>query len=198
MPIAPSSTPGRALAAALATASCAALCAAPASADPSPDPRPDVAPAVVITEIQQALGIPPVDQLTLRPAGHPAEPSAEDRAGRAVDRMESAGDRIAKRAYVYGGGHASFDASGYDCSGSVSYVLHAAGLLETPLASGALTTYGRPGRGHHVTVYANGGHVFMTIDGRRFDTIAFKASGSRWSDSVGSTDGYVARHPPGL
>ena len=112
--------------------------------------------------------------------------------------MRRAGDRIARRPYVYGGGHGSFTSRGYDCSGSVSYLLHAAKLLKAPLASGGLMSYGRPGRGKHVTIYANGGHVFMVIDGRRFDTIAHKQSGTRWSSKLVSTRGYVARHPEGL
>src|SRR5947209_8034192 len=47
-----------------------------------------------------------------------------------------AGNQIRHKPYVWGGGHSAFKASGYDCSGSVSYVLHAAGLLRTPYASG--------------------------------------------------------------
>ncbi|MCW3014652.1 MAG: Peptidoglycan-binding domain 1 protein [Solirubrobacterales bacterium] len=120
------------------------------------------------------------------------------RVQRRLRQMKQAGQRIARHPYVYGGGHGSFTASGYDCSGSVSYVLHAAGLLKAPLASGALATYGRPGRGKHVTIYANGGHAFMVVDGRRFDTIALKQTGTRWSATIGSTQGYVARHPQGL
>jgi hypothetical protein len=87
---------------------------------------------------------------------------------------------------------------GYDCSGSVSYVLHAAGLLSTPEDSSELMDYGVPGPGRYVTVYANGGHAWMTIDGRRFDTISLPEIGNRWSDSIGSTAGYVAVHPPGM
>jgi hypothetical protein len=115
-----------------------------------------------------------------------------------IRRMVAGGDRIARLPYVYGGGHGSFAAAGYDCSGSVSYVLHAAGLIDTPLDSSGLESYGDPGPGRHVTIYANPGHALMTIDGRRFDTIAFQETGTRWSDSVGSTSGYVVRHPPGM
>jgi cell wall-associated NlpC family hydrolase len=116
----------------------------------------------------------------------------------AVRRMTAAGDRIARLPYAYGGGHGSFTAGGYDCSGSVSYVLHAGGLLTTPLDSGALTGYGDAGPGRHVTIYANGSHAWMAIDGRRFDTIAFQETGTRWSTTVSSADGYVVRHPRGL
>src|SRR4051812_41691991 len=78
-------------------------------------------------------------------------------------------DRIASAPYRYGGGHASFADSGYDCSGSVSYVLHAAGVLRNPLDSGQLMSYGAPGRGRAITVYANAGHAFVVIRGRRYD-----------------------------
>jgi hypothetical protein len=114
-----------------------------------------------------------------------------------IARMIAAGDAIAHAPYVYGGGHGSFQSSGYDCSGSVSYVLHAGGLLSSPLDSSALESYGQPGPGRHVTIYANAGHAFMVIDGRRFDTIALQETGTRWSSSIGSTSGYVVRHPAG-
>ena len=115
-----------------------------------------------------------------------------------VWRAIAAGNRIATLPYVYGGGHASFNASGYDCSGSVSYVLHHAGLLRRPLDSGQLESYGAPGRGRFITVYANAGHAFMVIRGRRFDTSGQSASGSRWQPGTRSPAGYVVRHPPGL
>ncbi len=115
-----------------------------------------------------------------------------------VARVVAAGNRIATTPYVYGGGHGSFNASGYDCSGSVSYALHGGGLLKTPLDSSGLMSYGRPGRGKRITIYANPGHAFMVVDGRRFDTSARSQTGSRWSGSMRSTAGYVARHPAGL
>jgi Putative peptidoglycan binding domain len=107
-------------------------------------------------------------------------------------------DRIATAPYVYGGGHGSFAAGGYDCSGSVSYALHNAGLLSSPLSSSGFESYGKPGPGEHVTIYANAGHVYMVVDGRRFDTSARWQSGSRWTSTSRSTSGYVARHPAGL
>jgi cell wall-associated NlpC family hydrolase len=114
-------------------------------------------------------------------------------------RMVRAGNQIATRPYVWGGGHGSFTAGGYDCSGSVSYVLHGGGLLDRPLDSGALAGYGEPGPGRHVSIYANGGHVFMTIDGRRFDTSAMsQTGGTRWSGDLRSSGGYTVRHPAGL
>lgn len=116
----------------------------------------------------------------------------------AVSRMIRAANRIATTPYVYGGGHGSFNASGYDCSGSVSYVLHGGGRLGAPLDSGSLMSYGSPGPGRFVTIYANPGHTYMMIRGRRYDTSARNQSGSRWSREARSTAGYTVRHPPGL
>jgi len=115
-----------------------------------------------------------------------------------VLRAIGAGNRIASLPYRFGGGHGSFSDSGYDCSGSVSYVLHAAGVLDSPLDSSELMSFGAPGRGRYITVYANGGHAFAVIRGRRFDTSGRSQSGSRWQSSVRSTAGYVARHPASL
>jgi peptidoglycan hydrolase-like protein with peptidoglycan-binding domain len=115
-----------------------------------------------------------------------------------VQRVIAAADEIATRPYVFGGGHGSFQSTGYDCSGSVSYALHGGGLLSSPEDSSALESYGEPGPGSHITIYANSEHAWMVIDGRRFDTVAQQESGSRWSDSMSSTAGYVVRHPPGL
>lgn len=115
-----------------------------------------------------------------------------------VQRVIAAGDEIATRPYVFGGGHGSFQSSGYDCSGSVSYALHGGGLLSSPEDSSALESYGEPGPGSHITIYANAEHAWMVIDGRRFDTIAQQETGTRWSDSMSSTAGYVVRHPTGL
>lgn len=119
-------------------------------------------------------------------------------ADRKVAAMIAAGNRIATTPYIYGGGHRSFEDRGYDCSGSVSYVLGAAGLLSAPLASGALMSWGRPGPGRRVTVYANPGHAYMVIDGRRFDTSGRAQTGSRWQPDDRSSAGFVARHWPGL
>jgi peptidoglycan hydrolase CwlO-like protein len=116
----------------------------------------------------------------------------------AVREMIAAGNAIATLPYIWGGGHASFQAAGYDCSGSVSYVLAAAGLLSAPEVSGDFESYGDPGPGQWVTIYATGGHVWMTIAGWRFDTVALAEDGTRWSQGGGEFGGYVERHPPGL
>jgi peptidoglycan hydrolase-like protein with peptidoglycan-binding domain len=115
----------------------------------------------------------------------------------ALGRVIAAANAIATKPYRYGGGHGSWTDSGYDCSGSVSYALHGGGLLSSPLDSGGFMSYGSPGRGRHITIYANSGHAFMVINGRRFDTSARSQTGSRWSGSMRSTAGYVARHPRG-
>lgn len=115
-----------------------------------------------------------------------------------VWRVVRAANRIATMPYRYGGGHGSWRDSGYDCSGSVSYALHGAGLLESALDSTGFMSYGRPGRGKHITIYANPGHAYMVVNGRRFDTSARAETGSRWTDTPRSSAGYVARHPAGL
>ena len=119
-------------------------------------------------------------------------------AGATLQRVIAAANAIATTPYRYGGGHGSFRDSGYDCSGSVSYALHGGGLLSRPLSSGGFMSYGAPGPGRHITIYAHSGHVYMTIDGRRYDTSARSETGSRWTSTARSPAGYTVRHPPGL
>jgi cell wall-associated NlpC family hydrolase len=116
----------------------------------------------------------------------------------AVVRVIAAANAIATLPYVWGGGHGSFHANGYDCSGSVSYALAAAGLVSSPMTSGMFMSWGAPGPGRWITVYANPGHVWMEVAGWRFDTVALATSGTRWSRGGGEFAGFVARHPPGL
>jgi peptidoglycan hydrolase-like protein with peptidoglycan-binding domain len=157
---------------------------------------------VVGPETWRALGID--SHTTLHPH-HPHSSSggsgSSDSAGGGegvVARVIAAADEIATRPYTWGGGHGSFQSVGYDCSGSVSYALHGGGLLSSPEDSSELESYGEPGPGSHITIYANSEHAWMVIDGRRFDTIAQQETGTRWSDSMMSTGGYVVRHPAGL
>jgi cell wall-associated NlpC family hydrolase len=110
----------------------------------------------------------------------------------------NAGNVIAKTPYLWGGGHGSWAASGYDCSGSVSFALAGAGLLDSPLTSGLLARWGSAGPGRWITIYANGGHVFMEVAGLRFDTGGIRGSGTRWQATGRGTAGFVARHPEGL
>ena len=116
----------------------------------------------------------------------------------AVRRIIEAGNQIARTPYLWGGGHGKWLDKGYDCSGSVSYALAAAGLLGGPLDSGRLMGWGKPGKGKWVTIYTNPGHVFLVVAGVRFDTSGNRVTGSRWQASMRSTGGFVARHPPGL
>ncbi len=117
---------------------------------------------------------------------------------RRVRRVIRAANRIAGMPYRYGGGHATFNDTGYDCSGSVSYALHGGGLLSSPLNSTGFMSYGRPGRGRWITIYANAGHAFMVVNGRRFDTSGAAQNGTRWQPTLRDTSGFVARHPAGF
>ncbi|HEX5853354.1 MAG TPA: peptidoglycan-binding protein [Solirubrobacteraceae bacterium] len=144
------------------------------------------------------VGINGEETLTPPPSARAGSGGDTGEGSSVVARVIAAGDEIATRPYVWGGGHGSFQSVGYDCSGSVSYALHGAGLLSSPEDSGSLESYGEAGPGRHITIYANSGHAFMVVDGKRFDTIALKATGTRWSSSMSSTSGYVARHPAGL
>jgi len=117
--------------------------------------------------------------------------------GDVVARVIAAANEIATTPYVWGGGHGG-RSGGYDCSGSISYALAAAGLLNGSLDSTGFMSWGEPGPGRRITVYANAGHAFMVVDGRRYDTSALSGGGTRWSSSMRSTAGFVARHPPGL
>ena len=116
---------------------------------------------------------------------------------RRCSRSSPPANEIEGKPYKYGGGHGKWDDSGYDCSGSVSYALHGAGLLDDALPSGAFTTLGRAGQGTWVTIYANGGHMYMTVAGLRFDTSARRQVGGRWTTESRSPSGYTVRHPEG-
>jgi peptidoglycan hydrolase CwlO-like protein len=125
-----------------------------------------------------------------------SEASAPAAAPQAVKDAISAANSIATTPYIWGGGHGSFESSGYDCSGAVSFALHGGGFLESPLDSTGLETWGEPGPGHWITVYANAEHAWMIIAGLAFDTVG--GPGPRWHSSpVDSPEGFIARHPPG-
>jgi cell wall-associated NlpC family hydrolase len=126
--------------------------------------------------------------LAVAPASAPPE----------VHAIIEAGNEIATKPYKYGGGHGRWDDSGYDCSGSISYVLHAAGLLDTALDSTGFMSWGDAGRGTWVTIRANPGHAYMIVAGLRFDTSARRQTGNRWSDEMRSARGFRGRHPTGL
>ena len=154
---------------------------------------------VVGPETWGLLGINGEETLTPSPSVKSSEGSSSSTGGSSiVARVIAAGEEIATRPYVWGGGHGSFISEGYDCSGSVSYALHGAGLLSSPEDSSALESYGEPGPGRDITIYANAEHAFMVVDGKRFDTVALAETGNRWTDTMTSTAGFVARHPAGL
>ncbi|MCB1130328.1 MAG: hypothetical protein KDN05_04310 [Verrucomicrobiae bacterium] len=114
-----------------------------------------------------------------------------------IRNVVSAANHLQDKPYKWGGGHGSIHDNGYDCSGSVSYVLIRAGLLRRPLTSGSFTRYGEAGPGRWITIYARNGHVFMTICGIRFDTGGGGEKGPRWRHQMRTPAGFVARHPPG-
>jgi cell wall-associated NlpC family hydrolase len=152
-----------------------------------------VADGVVGPATRQALGLGSGPVLKRRSAGGEGPVGAGT-----LSRVIAAANAIAEADYRYGGGHRSFEDSGYDCSGSISYALHGGGLLRSPLDSTGFMSYGEPGPGRHITIYANSSHAFMVVDGRRYDTSALGETGSRWTSKPRSTRGFVARHPAGL
>jgi hypothetical protein len=121
-----------------------------------------------------------------------------------VKQIIAAANKIVEKSYRYGGGHAKFNDSAYDCSGAVSFALHGAHLIDRPMDSTELMHWAKSGAGKWVTVYANSGHAFMMVAGLRFDTGyrddygtkhgAKPGSGPRWGKKR-PTDGFVARHP---
>jgi peptidoglycan hydrolase-like protein with peptidoglycan-binding domain len=151
-----------------------------------------VADGVVGPVTRRALGLGPGRTLKRRSEG------GDGGGGGTLRRLVRAANRIAEAPYRFGGGHRTFDDSGYDCSGSISFALHGAGLLTYALDSTGFMRYGEPGPGRHVTIFANPNHAYMVIDGRRFDTSALRETGSRWTSKSRSADGFVVRHPPGL
>jgi hypothetical protein len=142
----------------------------------------------------------PVGGATILPNGKASLPPG---APYAVVRAIQAANRIHRRTYIWGGGHRRFKAKGYDCSGAVSYVLHAAGVLSAPLVSGQLAWWGVVGPGTWITVYANKTHTYMVIAGLRYDTSPLGESvdqgrGPRWRFTVRTGTGFAVRHYPGL
>ncbi len=147
------------------------------------------------TAAQAPLQLAPGDRASVGPDGLAVAPA---NAPDAVKAMIAAGNVIAKTPYIYGGGHGKWVDKGYDCSGSVSYAFHAAGILDASMPSGGFMDWGDAGPGQWVSIYANEGHIFAVIAGLRFDTSGAKQDGSRWHVSTRPTKGYVVRHPVGL
>jgi peptidoglycan hydrolase-like protein with peptidoglycan-binding domain len=153
----------------------------------------------------QASPPPPGEKVQINPDGTATAPAD---APTAVQQVVAAANQILTTSYCVGGGHGSWTSSCYDCSGAVSYALHGAGLLSSPEDSTGLESYGNPGPGQWISVYADSGHAFLVVGGRAFDTADFggpnipAGDGPRWrSNPTGNLqDGgsYVVRHPPGL
>jgi len=139
----------------------------------------------------------PPGRATLMPDGTAVAPA---NAPPAVQAAIYAGNEIRTRPYKWGGGHRSFYDSGYDCSGAVSYVLHAAGFLSSPMTSGGLASgWGIPGKGYWITVFANASHAYMKVAGLRFDTSSNgeklnQGSGPRWRATKRKPRGYIVKH----
>jgi peptidoglycan hydrolase-like protein with peptidoglycan-binding domain len=176
--------------------------AAPKSLDPASTTTdddvesPDYQPPLDVTGTGGA-GFVQTSKATLNPDGTATPPTDAPQA--VIDIIE-AGNEIAAKPYKYGGGHGKWIDSGYDCSGSVSYALHGAGLLKKfALDSTGFESWGAAGPGTWVTIFANAGHAYMTVAGLRFDTSgASSRKGSRWTDEMRSSKGFVVRHPVGL
>ncbi len=154
-------------------------------------PRPAPTPAPPATMDVAAPG----DRATIGPDGRAIAPAS---APEAVKQIIAAGNEIHAKPYRYGGGHGRFKDSGYDCSGSVSYALHGADLLDQPLDSTGFMSWGEAGEGRWVTVYGNPGHAYMVVAGLRFDTSGRAQRNSRWTTDLRAPKGFTARHPAGL
>jgi hypothetical protein len=167
--------------------------------EPTPTPTPPPAPQNITVPGSVAQLLP--DGTAAAPADAPVQ----------VQQAIWAANLIQDKPYVYGGGHGEFEDDGYDCSGTVSYALHGAGLLDQALDSGSFMKWGEKGPGTWITVYTNPGHAYAVIAGLRLDTSAasvtrsntrkFKKAlerGPRWRPTMRSSRGFKARHPLGL
>jgi hypothetical protein len=133
---------------------------------------------------------------------HSGRAAAPKKAPLAVKRAIWAANQLCSKAYRYGGGHKSFVDRGYDCSGTVSYALGAAGLISSPMSSTEFRRYGERGRGKWITIYARDGHTFAVIAGLRLDTTPYDHYTGKWAPRWQTTDrsprGFEPRHPVGL
>jgi len=165
----------------------------------TPPPPPPAAPANITVPGTEARLLP--DGTAAAPAGAPLE----------VQQAIFAANQIQDKPYIYGGGHRAFESKGYDCSGTVSYALHAGGLLASPLDSGSFMRWGEKGVGQWITIYTNYGHAYAVIAGLRLDTSAAAVtratksqykkaleSGPRWRPTQRSSRGFKKRHPVGF
>lgn len=157
-------------------------------------PPPD--PGTVLPGAQPTV---PGTQAVLLPDGTAAAPLD---APPQVQAAVWAANTIQTLPYRYGGGHRSFiSRRGYDCSGTVSFALNAAGLLKRPLDSGRFMRWGAKGPGQWFTVYTNPGHAYVVLAGLRLDTSSAGSGGGkgpRWRAKGRPTAGYTVRHPVGF
>ena len=179
---------------------CALAFAAPAAAQTGGTGTPGGTTTTTTPTTDPSTPLAPPGRAKLRKDGTALAPAD---APPAVQAAIAAGNAIHTMPYRWGGGHRSFLDSGYDCSGAVSYVLHGAGLITSPMPSGPLaTSWGVPGKGRWITVYANAGHAYMVVAGLRFDTSAVgerlnQGSGPRWRKTKRKPTGYTAKYYPG-
>ena len=174
-------------------AAASSLTAASAGASTGGSDAPGSAPSTTTTPTTTG----PPGKATLMSDGSALAPAD---APPAVISAIAAANQIRTMPYVWGGGHKSFTAAGYDCSGAVSFALHGAGLLTSPLPSGPLMRWGVPGRGRWITVMANAGHTYAVIAGLRWDTSAAgsgSGKGPRWRATKRPARGYAVRHYAG-
>jgi cell wall-associated NlpC family hydrolase len=185
--------------------------AAPAAPAAAPLPAAEQAPASgapsdaqVEADLRQAYGGKGGANLDQAAIGANGLAIIPDTAPRKLVALMHAANDVARKPYVYGGGHGRvageiWTDSAYDCSGSVSYALASAGYLDGPETSGTLMRFGKPGPGKWVTIYANAGHTFMVVAGLRFDTSGRQNTGTRWQPAdARSYAGFTVRHPVGL
>jgi hypothetical protein len=168
----------------------------------APQPSASIAQPTSLAQVRAQLAASglsaSLNRATLTPDGLALAPVT---APAAVQQIINAGNEIAHLPYRFGGGHGTYEDTAYDCSGSLSFVLAAAGVLHTTVTSGELMQWGQPGPGKWVTIFANPGHTFMYVGGLRFDTVALAQTGTRWSNrSANEPDlaSFSVRHPPGL
>jgi predicted heme/steroid binding protein len=192
-------SPKRRLAVAGTTILCFMAIAVPASAQTGGSGPPGSTTTTTTTPAPAPVG--PPGKATIRKDGTAVAPAD---APAQIQAAIAAANAIHTLPYVWGGGHRTFYDSGYDCSGAVSYVLHAAGLLASPMTSGSLaTSWGVPGHGRWITVFGNAGHAYMVIAGKRFDTSSGgerwnQGSGPRWRKKKRRPIGFTSKYYPGF
>lgn len=188
---------------ALTTTICSVLALALLAAPADAATKRQAAAAAALGAGGAAYGVDP-DQTPVMPTGRiidgKAYPPAD--APTKVKKAIWAANEIVGKPYRYGGGHALVEDTGYDCSGTVSYGLIHAKLLDSPLDSGSFMSWGEAGEGDWITIYTNPGHAYVVIAGMRLDTSAAGdpsgAKGPRWRPTLRETAGFKARHPEGF